>query len=444
MTDASPLVLLIEDDPTLAGSLVQRLRLENFRVEWAARARQAGELLAKVRPDVIVSDIRLPDGDGETLMREHFAGAGLVPIIFMTAYGDIDQAVRLVRAGAHDYLTKPFEVDDLVARLRELAAVRHRTAQTSLSVVSDAMAEVDRVLHRAAPSELPILLLGETGTGKEVAARRIHADSHRRDHPFVAVNCGALPLDLADSLLFGHEKGAFTGSIGSHRGYFEEAETGTLFLDEVADLPLQQQVRLLRVIEEQSFRRLGGTATVSFRARIVSATNRDIAMMVREGAFREDLWYRLNVITCRLPPLRARGDDGLALARQFLTSVAKRNGATGQALSPGAVTAIKRHAWPGNVRELLNRIERAFVLSEEATLEEADLFPDGVKDLTSGEETPFEATLAHVRESAERDHIQRALEANAGMIAETARQLGISRTTLWEKMRRYRLSLDEE
>ncbi|RST86459.1 sigma-54-dependent Fis family transcriptional regulator [Aquibium carbonis] len=438
---SAPLILMVEDDATLGTSLQQRLELEGFRVRWARSAREARAALPGAHPAIILSDIRLPDGDGEAVMRSHFANFGLVPTIFMTAYGDIEQAVRLVRDGALDYVTKPFDLDQLVDRFRDI--VRRATPQaigagTPLGR-SAAMQPVVETLSRAARVALPVLLLGETGSGKEVAARHVHDSGPRSSAPFVPVNCGAMPAELADSMLFGHERGAFTGAAGTHRGLLEEAGEGTLFLDEIGDLPLPLQVKLLRVLETRAFRRLGAAEERGFHARLICATNRDLESMVAEGAFREDLWFRINVITCKLPPLRERPEDIADLMASFAEAAAKENGFPGVSIEPSAIEAALAHAWPGNVRELLNRVQRAVALGANGTLTAADLFPDGVdagrRQASGGDD--IDGSLSDIREAAERRHIVAALAKTGGSTKDAADLLQVSRTTLWEKMRRY-------
>lgn len=436
-----PLILMIEDDATLGASLQQRLELEGFRVRWVRSAREAREALPGARPAIILSDIRLPDGDGETVMRSHFENFGLVPTIFMTAYGDIEQAVRLVREGALDYVTKPFDLDQLVERFRDIVRrSRPPSGETGAPLGrSAAMRPVVEMLSRAAGVALPVLLLGETGSGKEVAARHVHDGGPRAGQPFVPVNCGAMPAELADSMLFGHERGAFTGAAGVHRGLLEEAGEGTLFLDEIGDLPLPLQVKLLRVLETRRFRRLGSAEDRDFRARLVCATNQDLERMVADGTFREDLWFRINVITCRLPPLRDRPEDIADLLESIAAAAARENGLPGIAFDPSAVDAALAHAWPGNIRELINRVQRAVALGGGRTLAAADLFPEGVD--TGRRAAPggdaIDGSLSDIREAAERRHILAALARTGGSTKEAADLLQVSRTTLWEKMRRY-------
>lgn len=442
----APNLLLIEDDDVLGASLVQRLGLEGFTVRWARTARQASEDLEKGRYDIVVSDIRLPDGDGETVMRGHFAQMGLVPIIFMTAYGDVDQAVRLVRDGAWDYLTKPFDLDALVDRLNRLSFSSRSSAEKAgaTTSASPAMQSVAEILSKAADLMLPVTLMGETGTGKEIAARFLHSSSVRKNAPFVAVNAGLLASEMADSALFGHERGAFTGATGSRIGYVEEAGQGTLFLDEIGELDLAMQVKLLRLIEERRFRRLGGTRDVPFNARLICATNRDLEAMVAEDGFRRDLWFRINVITATLPPLRVRKEDILPLLAQRAHIAAAQFGRAVPEISPQAQEIALTYHWPGNIRELVNRMDRAMAMTRGNIIAQADLFPDlDVEPGPAVRENSGE-TLAEAREAAERAHIIEALKLHNGKIQPAAKQLGISRTTLWDKMRRYAIGNERE
>lgn len=430
-------LLLIEDDEILGASLLQRLSLEGFVVEWTRTAREATEALEKRQYDAIVSDIRLPDGDGETVMRSQFDAMGLVPIIFMTAYGEIDQAVRLVQDGAWDYLSKPFDIDALIDRLKPLTEGGIApSGDRHVLGTSAAMRPITSMLDKAAPLDLPVTLMGETGTGKEVAARYLHEQGPHKRHPFVAVNAGMLQAEMADSLLFGHERGAFTGATSAHTGFVEEAGEGTLFLDEIGELSHPMQVKLLRLLEQRTFRRLGGVKDVAFTARVICATNRDLEAMVAEGTFRQDLWYRINVITAVLPPLRNRQDDIAPLLRQRMRTAADRFDRAVPELSPEALAAAHAYRWPGNVRELCNRIDRAVAMNDSGTISESELFPDIRTPAAVGASDTDAMTLTQAREAAERAHIAAALERSDGKIQAAADQLGVSRTTLWDKINR--------
>jgi DNA-binding NtrC family response regulator len=456
------LILVIEDDEILGRSLEQRLVLEGYHVRLAPTAAAALAAVARQTPDLVMCDIRLPDADGEDLMRDIFARAGAVPTLFMTAYGDIDQAVRLVRAGARDYLTKPFDLDEVVDKLKAAggapapaegaatgcpaagapAALANERAPFVKFGLSPATLAIRRVLERVADVDLPVLLLGETGTGKEVAARLLHAASSRRNAPFIAVNCAALAPELVNSALFGHEKGAFTGAYERHVGFTEKASNGTLFLDEIGELDAGLQAKLLRLVQEREFDRLGGKAPIRFTARLVCATHRDLEAEVARRTFREDLWYRINVVTVRLPALRERPAEIAPLLEGFAARAGPRLRGQRIGVAADALAVALAYDWPGNVRELQNRVERAVALTDGDTITTADLFPDT---------RPFQAastarapqgglTLAEVRDAAEKTHIAATLRATGNGIQETANRLGISRTTLWEKMRRLGIS----
>jgi len=431
-----PLVAVVEDDPILGPALVQRLGLEGFDTFLCTTAADAARRLPEARPAAVLCDIRLPDASGEDLYRRLLPDLGAATIIFMTAFGDIGQAIRLTRAGADDYLAKPFEPDALIARLRE--RLRPHGRDGAAAVRSPAMRRIHDVIDRAARVDSPVLLTGETGVGKEMAARRLHANSPRAAAPFVAVNCAAVPDELADSHFFGHERGAFTGAADRRVGIFEEAGDGTLFLDEIGELPPALQAKLLRVLQERTFRRVGGRADLTFGARVVAATNVDLRVAVADGRFRQDLLFRIDVIGIRIPPLRERREEIPALMDEMVCDVARRFGRPVPDVSADALDAAGGHGWPGNVRELSNRIERAVALGDGATIVARDLFPERDLDHT-GRETGTTPTLADVRDEAERRHIETVMARTEGQVALAATLLGISRTTLWERMRKFGL-----
>ncbi len=357
----------------------------------------------------------------------------------MTAFGDVAQAVRLVRAGARDYLTKPVDVDRLMEALGQALALGQSVPPASDAAaalgVSSAMREVEAVLRRAARVDVPVVLTGETGAGKEVAARFLHAASPRAAQPFVAVNCAAIPRELADSTLFGHERGAFTGATARHIGIAERAGSGTLLLDEVAELPPELQAKLLRMVQERVLLPLGAVAERPFAARLVCATHADLMTRVREGRFREDLYYRLNVVAVEVPPLRRRPEDLPWLAERLLAECVSRFGLGPRRLNAPALAALAEHHWPGNVRELRNRIERAVALTDGEELHAHELFPERALE-TRDEHAGAEAgSLGIVVGEATRGAIQDALQRAGGSRAEAARLLGVSRTTLWKRMR---------
>lgn len=428
-------VLIIEDDPVLGPALVQRLRLEGYRPRLATTGAEALREAGTLRPDAAISDIRLPDMSGEEIYRRLLVALGAMPAFFMTAFGDVAQAVRLVRAGARDYLTKPVDVDRLVAELGAALASPPAAAEGEALPqlgVSTAMRAVEATLRKAARVDMPVVLTGETGVGKEVAARFLHAASGRAAQPFVAVNCAAIPRELAESTLFGHERGAFTGAVARATGVAERADAGTLLLDEVAELSADLQAKLLRLVQERSFLPVGATAERPFAARIVCATHADLAARVREGTFREDLFYRLNVLSVAIPPLRQRPEDLQGLAERLLAETLARFDLGPRRLEEAALAALAAHDWPGNVRELRNRIERAVALSEAENLTPADLFPE--RGLEASPDPP-DATLERAMDEAARQAIEDALRRAGGSRAQAARLLGISRTTLWKRLR---------
>ncbi len=440
----SQVVLVVEDDPVLGPALVQRLRLEGFRPRLAATGAAALREAAALRPDAVVSDIRLPDMSGEAVYLRLVAELGALPAVFMTAFGEVAQAVRLVRAGARDYLTKPVDVDRLVEALA--AAMAQRPAMPQMQAggpslgVSAAMRQVEALMRKAARVDAPVVLTGETGVGKEVAARFLHAASARAGEPFVALNCAAIARELAESTLFGHERGAFTGAASRQAGVAERAGRGTLLLDEIAELGLDLQAKLLRLVQERSFLPLGAAAERPFDARLVCATHADLAARVRAGRFREDLYYRLNVIPVEVPPLRRRPEDLPWLAEHLLAEAVARFGLGACRLTPAALACLADHEWPGNVRELRNRIERAVALADGEDIGAADLFPE--RRLEGGLEVAGTSLLGAAINGATREAIAEALRQVKGNRAEAARRLGISRTTLWKRMRELGLAAD--
>ena len=432
-----PLIALVEDDDILGASLQQRLALEGFRVIWYQTGEAAIEGLRRTSPHLLLSDMRLPDMTGEEVMRQSLGHAGSLPIVFMTAYGSFDDAVRLVAEGARDYLIKPFDLDELVERLKTITARAEPEQGFASFGLSPAMRQVRAVLQKAALVDMPVLVTGETGVGKEVAARFLAEAMGLRQDRLLPVNCASLTPELADSELFGHAKGAFTGAHTAHEGAARRAGKGILFLDEVGELNPATQAKLLRLVQEREFTPVGGRAMERFEGRLVFATNRKLEDEVSAGRFREDLFYRINVITVDLPPLRARVDEINPLLDHFLKECSARLKRPSMSVADDARIMARGHHWPGNVRELRNRVERAVALSDSLELGVADLFPDL--------KAPRPATaagslrLADVRDAAESAHIIKVLEETGGQTTLAANILGISRTTLWEKMKRYGL-----
>lgn len=422
---------LIEDDPVMGGSVVQSLALEGSHVVWWTTCAEAAQYLRSATPDVVICDIRLPDMEGSTLFRQLAATRSLPPFLFVTAYGDIDQAVSLMREGASDYITKPFEISALIERLRILIG-RHTSMRSTAALgVSNAMMSVESSLRRVRDLTSPLLLTGETGAGKEVCARFLHAISARSKEPFIAVNCAAIPADNMERELFGYRG---NGAQSYHRGYAERARGGILFLDEVAELSAGLQAKLLRLVDTREFHRAGGEQQVIFHGRIVCATNRDLTALVRSGLFREDFYFRIAGMTIEVPPLRKRARDVALLVELFFQQFKGHDHQALKGVGSLALQAAERYPWPGNVRELRNRVERAVALAKSEWVMPGDLFPDESSRPPASDVSI--ATLSEARDDAERRQIELALKGTNGQIIEAAKLLGVSRTTLWDKMRR--------
>ena len=435
MPDELGCIAVVDDDPIMGESLQRALELEGWRVVWWHSGKQALDGMFTLHPDLVLCDIRLPDMNGEEVFRTANSRSLAAPFIFMTAFGQIDQAVALVRAGAHDYLTKPFELASLFPKAREILSLRARDNAQGALGVSPPMRRIEALLRRLAPRSLPILLTGETGSGKEVCARFLHQVSPTAGEPFMAVNCAAIPAELLESEVFGHERGAFSGAHQRHLGYAERARGGILFLDEIAAMPLALQSKMLRVLEERSFHRVGGEATVPLRARIVCATSENLSEQARRGAFREDLLYRINAVTVELPSLRERPEDICWLLSRYFALFAEQAEISLRGISSLAEEAALTHPWRGNVRELRNRVERAVNLAAGPWLMPSDIFPELRQGLIDAVDPIL--PLAAVRDAAEKRQIERVLRETGGQIIEAAKRLEISRTTLWEKMHRY-------
>jgi two-component system, NtrC family, response regulator AtoC len=450
-------ILVVDDEKRMVESLRDYLALEGIEARTAGEGAEAERLLVEEPFDALVTDLRMPGVDGMSLLRWTREEGPALPVVMISAHGEVSDAVEAMKLGAYDYLVKPFDPDELIIRIRKavaerqalnrLAAGRSRyDSGAKLVGESLAMKDVRRLIEKAAPSGATILLTGESGTGKEVAAQLVHELSGR-EGPFVPVNIGAVPENLLESELFGHEKGAFTGADSRRIGLFEAAQGGTLFLDEIGDLPLHLQVKLLRAIQERKIVRLGATKDIPVDARLVAATNRDLEVEVQGGRFREDLYYRINVIRIRLPPLRERtGDIGL-LAGYFLKKLSGELGSKIQGASPEAMAYLESMSFPGNVRELENAIERALILAEGPRLEARDFSALGERSASKAPPSdPFAQprSLAEVEKAA----VVAALGRNAFHREKTAAELGITRRTLLNKIKEYRLEVpgrgDEE
>lgn len=441
--NASPVVLVVEDDAALREALVDTLELSGYAVRMAPDAESALTMLAKETPGLVLTDVQMPGMDGHELLRAIKLASPGLPVVLMTAFGQIDRAVEAMREGAADYLPKPFEAERLlatVARYLRTAATPGATEMIAEDVASRGLVEV---MLRVAVTDATVLLTGESGVGKEVYARFLHAQSQRREGPFVAVNCAAIPENLVEATLFGHEKGAFTGAVGSQPGRFELAKGGTLLLDEVSEIPLNIQAKLLRVLQEKVVERVGGRGPVALDVRVIAASNRDLGAWVREGRFREDLYYRLNVFPLEIPPLRQRRGDILPLARHFLSACAAVVGRTGFSLSPSAERELTHYDWPGNIRELGNVIQRAMILAPGAVIEPVHLMlPSRPASPPGVEVERVEAATGQIRDM-EKVMILETLAKHGGSRKRTAEALGISERTLRYKLQRYRSEDDE-
>ncbi|MDO8320055.1 sigma-54 dependent transcriptional regulator [Rhodoferax sp.] len=441
MPQPLPKICLIEDDEIMGESLADRLNLEGFSFDWHRNGSTARAALRSQSFALVISDIRLPDITGDALYEqlrgEHLS---LPPFIFITGHGDIDTAVRLLKAGAHDYITKPFDLDALIDKINGVVAQGNRLGPAALGQ-SAAMRQIEAMLHRLAASEASVLITGESGVGKERVAQALHQLTGE-DKPFIAVNCGALTESLLEAELFGYEKGAFTGAIRTKKGVFEQASGGTLFLDEVGDMPLGMQIRLLRALQERCIVRVGGETPIPVDIRLMCATHQVLQERVQSGDFREDLYYRINVMELRIPPLRERPEDVLPLARQFLTAIAATNKKPPLSLTPAAEHALKNYRWPGNIRELKNALERASLMSDGRSISHDKLFDRPAPQLT--EQQVEAGSLRDYLSECERDFILHALDNCQWQIACCADNLGISRKNLWEKMRKLGIDKDAD
>lgn len=437
-------ILVVDDEGSARKALAALLEQEGYETAQAADGIQALHVLEEFKPDVILTDLRMPLMDGLELIREvHARDPGLCCVI-MTAYGTIDNAIEAMRLGARHYLTKPLNFDEVMLTLerciehiklhREFLKLRdNRVAASDLIYRSTKMESVVRLAEQVAKSRSSVLISGESGTGKELLAKYVHKMSSRVEKPFVALNCAAIPENLIESEIFGHEKGAFTGAVVTRIGKFRKADTGTIFLDEIGELSMEIQVKLLRVLQEQSFEPVGGDSLVSVDVRVIAATNRNLRKMVEEGLFREDLFYRLNVIEIEIPPLRKRREDLPALVRHFLALHSKRNHKMVRDMSIELMDVLENHDWPGNVRELENIIERAVVLCQNDIIDVEHL-PRHIVSSTQ----PFRDQISipgSTMEEIERHAILETYKMEHGNTKQTAKVLGISQRKVQYKLR---------
>ncbi len=445
-------VIIVDDEPHLRISAGQTLELAGYQPEPFANAASALQALTADFPGVIVSDIRMPGMDGMALLREVHARDADLPVILITGHGDISTAVEAMREGAWDFLEKPFAGERLVEMVRRgidkrRLSLENRQLKAELEAQqaapgprlvgrTPALQRLASMVQRISQVEADVLLFGETGTGKDLVARAIHERSPRGGSPFVAINCGAVPESIIESELFGHEKGAFTGAVERRIGKFEHANGGTVFLDEIESMPLALQVKLLRVLQERCIERLGANESVPLDIRIIAATKIDLRLAAETGEFREDLYYRLNVVTLPLPPLRERREDIPLLFQHFAVVAANRSGLEAPPLDTSGVSALMAHDWPGNVRELRNLAER-YVLLGSAFNYRLDMLLEGVE--TDSAELPLPQQV----ELFEKSLISQSLASHRGRITEVCEHLGLPRKTLYDKLKKYSLKPED-
>ncbi len=448
-------VLVVDDEENIRLVLRTLLKKNGYEVEVADSGEAALKLVDSFGPDVILTDVRMPKMSGLELLATLKAKNALATVIVMSAYGSLDLALEAIQAGAYDYVSKPFKPDEVVLTLRkaeeretlrrENRALKEQISQQaqfeSMLAKSPQMVEVFRTVAKIADFKTTVLITGESGVGKELVARALHSRSTRKGAAFVAINCGAIPENLLESELFGHKKGAFTDASSDKRGLFEEASNGTLFLDEIGELPLNLQVKLLRVLQEEHIRRLGDSRDIKVDVRIVTATHRDLIAEVKAGRFREDLFYRINVLHLAIPPLRERREDVTLLIDHFVTRNNARLGTHIRGLTPEAMKTLLEYAWPGNVRELENTIERAMVLSESDTIGASDL-PERVREALDPVQVQLRTGELSVKKTVaaiEQILIRRALQKTRGNRTRAAEILEISHRALLYKIKDYKI-----
>jgi DNA-binding NtrC family response regulator len=448
-------ILVIDDERDMCELLEESLGRGGYHVTWRTRGDEGLDLLRDQDFDVIITDINLDGQSGLDLCRRFTENRPDTPVIVITAFGDMSTAITAIRAGAHDFINKPIDMTVLERAIERATQHRHLREEVkrlsrgapppgdarvlgSLIGNSRAMLAVYDLVRRVAASDTTVLLSGESGTGKELVARALHDQSEQREGRFVAINCAAVPADLLESELFGHVKGAFTDAKASRQGLFEQASGGTLLLDEVGEMPLEMQPKLLRVLQERQVRPVGGNTSVPVTARIIAATNRDLEGEVEQKRFREDLFYRLNVVQIEIPPLRARSNDALLLAEHFVRKFSERSGKPVHGLSGEAQAKLLAYDWPGNVRQLENTIERAVALTRGEQIMLEDL-PERITRFDGSTGMLTDVDLEHVRtlEQVERRHIEQAVKHAHGNKTRAAKALGIDRRTLYRKLERY-------
>ncbi|MBI3121056.1 MAG: sigma-54-dependent Fis family transcriptional regulator [candidate division NC10 bacterium] len=451
-------ILVVDDEKNIRGSLEGILKDEGYRVRGIATGEELLKQVGQAVPDLVILDVWLPGMDGLQTLEEVKRLHPELPVIMISGHSTVEAAVKATKLGAYDFIEKPLSLEKTVLAVRnaldrQRLELENRALRQTLEQRYEIVGESPTIqalraqIQSAAPSHGRVLIRGESGTGKELIARAIHRQSLRRDMPFVEVNCAAIPDELIESELFGHEKGAFTGATTKRRGKFELADGGTIFLDEVGDMSLKTQAKVLRVLQEQTFERVGGTETLSVDVRVIAASNKALEEEIQKGTFREDLFYRLNVIPFEVPPLRERREDLPLLAAHFLRLFSEEYGKREKSLSPGAMDLLLQHLWPGNVRELRNVMERMVIMVPGDTIQDSDLGPSLRARPAAEVEAPadrvmeWDGTLREARERFERQYILRRLGEANWNITRTAERLGIERSNLHRKLKAYEIEL---
>jgi two-component system nitrogen regulation response regulator NtrX len=451
-------ILVVDDEPQILQTISGLLQDEDFEVLTAPEGESALQVVREEIPDLVLLDIALPGRDGLEILKDLKEQHPTLPVIMISAYGSVENAVKATRLGAYDFIEKPPHVDKILLSVRNalemarLSEENRRLRQQAAPVreiigQSEAIQQVREKLLLVAPTSASVLITGENGTGKELVARALHFLSRRSHRPFVEVNCAAIPEDLIESELFGHEKGAFTGATSRRQGKFDLAHEGTLFLDEIGDMSLKTQAKILRILEEQRFLRVGGSRPIQVDARVVAATNKNLEEEIDQGTFREDLYHRINVIPLHVPPLRERREDIPLLAQHFLKELAQENEAPPKTLTIRALEALTTQPWPGNVRELKNFIWRVFLLTTRPIIDAADLPLERDTTVSPDGSVSGLLILSDFREARarfEREFLKRKLEEHGGSVSATAEAVGLERSHLYRKLRSYNLETGKE
>ena len=439
-------ILIVDDEKNIRKSLRSLLEDESYRVTEAGNGQEALLLFKKSRPDAIILDIWMPGMDGLEVLKNLREEDPSVSVIMISGHGNVETAVKATKLGAYDFIEKPLSVEKILVILKNLFSVRQLTEENlrlravvtekfSMVIGSSKMKHLQTQIDVAAPSYSWVLITGENGTGKELVARQIHEKSDRHDKSFMEINCAAIPDELIESELFGHERGAFTGALSSKKGKFELAHGGTLFLDEVGDMSLKAQAKILRALQEGTFTRVGGSVILEVDCRVIGATNKDLSKEIEAGCFREDLFYRLNVIPLHVPPLRERKEDIRVLANFFLSKMAEESGKRPKTITVDAIKILENYEWPGNVRELKNIVERLFIMTPSEVIEVEHIPPSITQSEVLSSSELEEGDFKKSRMQFERAYIERKLREFDGNVSKTAKSIGMERSHLHRKMR---------